>query len=100
MLTLKDLHTLLEQNLAGFKGQDQSYQIGCEMRAAVRLYTAGIVEREIRNGNTNFDEYIVRCGRKLNTDDIIAAHECIVEVITPLGSTRINLAYIKEIEGK
>lgn len=100
MLTLKDLTDLLNQNLAGFRGQDQSYSIDCEMRAAIRLYTAGIIEREIRAGNTNFDEYIIRCGRKLNTDEIIAAHECIVEVITPIGNTRVNIGYIKELEGK
>lgn len=100
MLTLRDLTNLLNTNLSGFKGQDQSYSTSCEMRAAIRLYTAGIIEREIRNGNTNWDEYIVRCGRKLNTDDIIASHECIVEVITPIGNTRCNIAYIKEVEGK
>jgi hypothetical protein len=99
MLTLEKLRELLEQNLAGFRGQDQSHNISCEMRAAIRLYTAGIVEREIRNGNTNFDEYIIRCGRSLNTPEIIEAHECIVEVITPMGSARCNIGYIKQIEG-
>jgi hypothetical protein len=100
MLTPKGLSDLLQTNLAGFRGQDQSYDLTCEMRAAIRLYVAGLVEKEIRSGNTNFDEYIVRCGRKLNTDEIINAHECLVEVFTPMGNARCNIGYIKTIEGK
>ena len=99
MLTCKDLLAILNTNLAGFRGQDQSHDITCEMRSAIRQYTAALVEKEIRNGNTNFDEYIVRCGVKHNTQEIIASHECIVEVITPIGNARCNIGYIKNVEG-